>query len=192
MRSAHRLFAVLAAIGLGTVSTAAFGLPWDIDMADSQAVRGYEEQLVGVPEGVVAQDHLLSPRSFAANYKRGTPEGNALQAPFPAAGDALATGEKMYNTYCSPCHGSDGVNLGPVAQPGRYPGVVALAGANGIAKNRTDGWIYLTIRNGGAIMPSYSWAMSDTEIWSLVHYVRTLDNARYIPPAPKPAEEGQQ
>lgn len=189
MRSLNRPLAFVAALGLAGMSTAAFGLPWDLDMADSQAVRGYEKQLLPPPAGVVAQENILSPRGYAPNFKRGTPEGDALQAPFAASGDVLATGETMYNTYCSPCHGTDGANLGPVAQPGRYPGVVALAGANGIAKNRTDGWIYLTIRNGGAIMPSYSWAMSDSEIWSTVHYVRTLENARYIPPAPVEAPE---
>ena len=179
----------IAAVGM---STAAFGLPWDIDMMDSQAVRGYEQQLRGLPPGTVQQVAVESPRTFVPNFVRGTEEGNALQAPFPPTEEALAKGKVMFNTYCAPCHGSDGVNLGPVAQPGRYPGVVALAGSGGIAKNRTDGWIYLTIRNGGAIMPYYGWAMSDDEMWSTVHYLRTLQNARYIPPAPKPAEEAPQ
>jgi mono/diheme cytochrome c family protein len=93
----------------------------------------------------------------------------------------------MYNIYCSPCHG-DGVNLGTVAQPGRYPGVVALAGDNGILKARNDGWVYLTIRNGGAIMPNYGWAMSDTEMWSIVDYVRTMPKSQFVPPKPKRAQ----
>ena len=188
MRKLSTLAAAGAVVTLAGLSTAAFGLPWDIDMADSQAVRGYEEQLIGIPEGAVAQDNMQSPRGFTPNFKRGTPEGDALQAPFPADAQSLARGEVMYNTYCAPCHGQDGVNLGPVAKPGRFPGVVALGGSNGIAKNRTDGWIYLTIRNGGAIMPYYGWAMSDAEIWSVVQHVRTFDNAKYIPPAP-PTEE---
>ena len=96
----------------------------------------------------------------------------------------------MYNIYCTPCHG-DGETVGPVGEPGRFPGVVSLAGAAGVAKLRTDGWIYLTIRNGGAIMPYYGWAMSDDEIWATVHYIRTMPNSQYIPPAP-PAEEGEQ
>jgi len=180
---------LLATVGL---STAAFGLPWDVDMADGQAVKGYSQPLRGLPPGTVSQPAVVSPQGFVPNYLRGTPEGNALVAPMPATDEVLARGKVMYNTYCSPCHGSDGVALGAVAQPGRYPGVIALAGPSGIAKNRTDGWIYLTIRNGGAIMPYYGWAMSDDEMWATVHYVRTLNDARYIPPAPKPAEEAPQ
>ena len=186
------LIASAALVGLAGLSTTAFGLPWDVDMSDSQAVRGYEQEIQGLPQGTVQQASMLSPRTYAPNYVRGSEQGEALHPPMAATPEVLATGETMYKTYCSPCHGSDGVKLGPVAQPGRYPGVVALAGANGVAKNRSDGWIYLTIRNGGAIMPYYGWAMSDTEIWSTVHYIRTLSNAKYMPPAPKPAEEAPQ
>ena len=188
MRDVRYLFAAGLVLVMGA-STAAFGLPWDIDMADGQQVKGYERQMVGLPPGTVQQAAVESPRGFAVNYRRGSPEGDALQAPFPPSEDVLARGKTMYNTYCTPCHGADGVTLGPVAQPGRYPGVVPLAGNGGIAKSRTDGWIYLTIRNGGAVMPYYGWAMSDDEIWSTVHYIRTLNGARYVPPAPKPAEE---
>jgi mono/diheme cytochrome c family protein len=186
------LIALATIAGVAGISTAAFGLPWDVDMADAQSVRGYENQMIGIPAGVVAQDSKLSPRGYSRNHKRGSVEGEALRPPMAASPEVLAEGKFMYGAYCAPCHGSDGVVLGPVAQPGRYPGVVALGGANGIAKNRTDGWIYLTVRNGGVIMPSYGWAMDDEEMWALVHYVRTLPNARYIPPAPKPAEEAPQ
>jgi mono/diheme cytochrome c family protein len=92
----------------------------------------------------------------------------------------------MFQTYCSPCHG-DGINLGPVAAPGRYPGVAGLASPNGRLHLRSDGWIYLTMRNGGGIMPSYGWAMTDTEMWSVVRYVRTLPDAAYNPAPATPA-----
>jgi mono/diheme cytochrome c family protein len=54
------------------------------------------------------------------------------------------------------------------------PGV-PLVGAAGVAKARSDGYLYLTIRNGGVIMPSYGLQLSDEEIWSVVSYVRELD-----------------
>ena len=39
---------------------------------------------------------------------------------------------------------------------------------------QTEGYLYLTIRNGGAIMPSYYWAMNDAEMWDVVAYLRSL------------------
>lgn len=179
----------LVAAGL-LVSTGAFGLPWDVDMADSQSVKGYEQPMRPLPEGVVAQDSVLTPLGFTPNFTRGTPEGEALKAPFAASEDVLETGERMFGIYCTPCHG-DGVELGPVAAPGRFPGVLKLGGPSGILKARSDGYLYLTVRNGGAIMPYYGWAMSDEEMWSLVHYLRTLPEGAYVPPAPPAAEESE-
>lgn len=164
------------------VTTAAWGLPWDVDMADAAFVKGYERAMPALPDGVVSQPSRTSPKTYVVNMVRGSPEGQALVDPYADDPNELALGGKMFGIYCAPCHGADGVNLGAVAQPGRLPGVVPLGGAAGVAKNRTDGWIYLTIRNGGAIMPPYGPAMSDKEMWATVAYVRTLDNAKYVPP----------
>lgn len=184
---------VLAAVAAGlAASGVAFGLPWEIDMADSDAVKGYEQPMRPLPEGVVSQPHLLTPFPYLPNYVRGTPEGEALTNPFPEDAAHLAMGERMYGTYCTPCHG-DGIVLGPVAAPGRFPAVAVLAGEQGRAKLRTDGWIYLTVRNGGGLMPPYGWGMTNEEMWSVVQYVRTLPDSQYRAPnttAPAAPAEG--
>jgi mono/diheme cytochrome c family protein len=183
MRSRLRVAGALALAGL--VASSAYALPWDIDMADSQAVKAYERRMSDLPDGVVSQPSTTAPRSFHANYVRGSAEGEALRQPLESSEATLVTGKQMYATYCAPCHGVDGINLGPVAQPGRLPGVVPLAGGAGVAKSRSDAWIYLTIRNGGAVMPSYGHAMADEEIWATVAFVRTLESSKYVPPAPE-------
>lgn len=189
MRSRRlQLAAALALAGL--VASSAYALPWDIDMADSQAVKAYERVMPALPDGVVSQPSATAPRSFHPNYVRGSAEGEALRQPVEGTDVDAAQGKLMYGTYCAPCHGIDGINLGPVAQPGRLPGVVPLAGGAGVAKSRSDAWIYLTIRNGGAVMPSYGHAMTEEEIWATVAHVRTLESAKYVPPAPAvPAPE---
>lgn len=174
--------------GLLACPTAALALPWDIDMVDGQAVKAYSEPMRTLPEGTVSQAHVLTPRGFTPNWDRNTADGQALVNPVPADDAHLALGKRMWETYCTPCHG-DGVKLGPVAAPGRFPGVPVLAGSTGVLGARTDGWIYLTIRNGGAIMPAYGKTMNDTEMWSIVHYTRKMPNAAYAPP--KPAEEAK-
>jgi len=174
------LFGILA-----LTSTAAFGLPWDLDMSDGQSVKAYEWEMTPIPEGTVPQDNALTPTKYRANYILGTPQGNELENPVPNNEASVATGKRMFEVYCTPCHG-DGTKLGPVSS--NYPGVAVLAGGSGRLKAIPDGRLYLTIRNGFGLMPSYGYAMNDVEIWSLVHYARTLSNAQYIPPAP-PAEE---
>lgn len=189
VRKLVRRTAGLALLTLG-VSTAAFGLPWDIDMADSEALDAYRLHMRPLPEGVVAQENILSPMRFTPRLDRTTPEGQALTAPIPATPEVLAEGQRMWGIYCTPCHG-DGENLGPVAEPGRFPGVVPISGPAGVAKMRSDGWIYNTIRYGGAVMPAYGWAMNDHEMWSIVHYIRTLPQSQYRAPTPRPTETGQ-
>ena len=179
-----RLAAVCAGAMLAT--TAALGLPWDVDMADSVAVKAYERPMSPLPEGVVAQPNVLSPSRYVPNFDRLTPEGQQLRDPYVTDEASLATGARMFEIYCTPCHG-DGATNGPVAAPGRMPGVVTLVGDAGALKNRTDGWVYLTIRNGGAIMPPYGYAMTDEEMWSIVSFLRRQPGGRYVPPPP--AEE---
>jgi len=212
-----------ALLGGVLVSTAAVALPWDVDMVDSQAVRGYEcwqyevrevpdgdgtkkervcvRGMQPLPEGVISQAHPHSPTAYKtiAYDKMDMDAWKALENPLdlqePAVkAQVLSQGETMFKTYCTPCHGmpdENGVieNLGTVAQPGRFAGVVMLSGDGGVLKARTDGQVYRAIRMGNAIMPAYNWAMSDDEMWSIVAYSRTLEDSTYIPPEPEPAED---
>jgi mono/diheme cytochrome c family protein len=155
------------------------------DMMDSTMVKAYEAEMRTLPEGVVSRN------MYVQNYDRTTAEGQALTSPY---GADVETGEQMFKTYCAPCHAADGMGAGPVSDMkagSRFPiPGVPIAGAAGVGKMRSDGYIYLTIRNGSAIMPAHDWAMSDPEMWSVVDYIRTLDGAQYVPPAPPAEQEG--
>ena len=207
---------LIAGLALALPSTA-LALPWDVDMVDSPAARGYacweegkDEQgnhyckrgMQPLPEGVVAQQHILSPSALKTPElpKDDQSAWTALQNPLESSPQVLAKGERMFQIYCTPCHGvpdSDGKieHLGTVAQPGRMPGVVALTGDDGVLKARTDGQVYRAIRVGNAIMPAYNWAMTDDEMWSIVTYSRTLDQGAYVPPKPpepEPADDEEE
>jgi mono/diheme cytochrome c family protein len=174
-----------AAVGIAAfASTAAFGLPWDLDMTDAQSVKAYERLMQPLPDGVVAQPNVLTPKHFPMNYAPQSPEAAAAQNPFPDDEAHRAKGEEAYQTYCTPCHG-DGVNLGPVAAKGKGWAVPVLAGQYGVLRNRSDGWVYSTIRNGSisTMMPRYGHALSEEEIWSVVRYVRTFEGSAYVMPA---------
>lgn len=183
------VFALGAAALFGTAvgSTAAFGLPWDVDMVDSQAIKAYHRKMEPLPEGVVSQPNVISPKVFQPAYGIASPEAAALRNPLDNTPETLALGHQMFTIYCTPCHG-DGTVLGPLAAPGYVPAVPQLAGPNGRLQMRSDGWVYMTIREGSLskIMPAYGYTMTREEQWAVVAYVRTLDNGAYIPPAPPP------
>jgi hypothetical protein len=46
---------------------------------------------------------------------------------------------------------------------------------------RTDGYLYATIRNGSIVMPTYGDAMSSTERWEVVLYLRHLQGKANMP-----------
>ena len=133
---------------------------WLLDMFDARTVKPYEEPMRLPAEGTVSDRHV-------PNFDRFSEEGRNLVA--PTTGD-LVRGEKMYNTYCAPCHAEEGKGNGPVAKRAQTIPGIGLSGSS----MQTEGYLYLTIRNGGALMPAYSWAMNDEEMWDIVAYLRSL------------------
>lgn len=188
-KTGNRLKWALAGLGLLASSTA-MAFPWDIDMVDAYFYRGYEWAMMNLPDGVVSRD------LYVANADRMTPAGQAMENPYGAPTAAtLEQGERMFNVYCATCHGAEGkggaevMRNDPTKGIRRYPvPAPMLSGTGSISKSRSDGYIYLTIRNGAAVMPGYNQAMYDHEMWSIVSYIRTLEGAAYVPPAPPPNE----
>ena len=197
----RNLFA-LAGLGFLT-STVAWAFPWDIDMVDGVFLKAFGWEMMSPPEGSVSinryreacEPSCAKPAEKIAKWDRMTPAGQALVNPLTASGPAsasdLTTGKKMFQVYCETCHGKDGRNdldthkapvadHDPSAGKNRYPAAPPpLSGDITTTKVRSDGYLFLTIRNGGPLMPSYSFAMSDEEIWSTVTYLRTLPGAAY-------------
>jgi cytochrome c oxidase cbb3-type subunit 3 len=104
--------------------------------------------------------------------------GVALTRPFapvvnPYDGNAARRdeGAKLFIAYnCMDCHGADGSGaMGPSLQDGRWH----FGGTNGevfqsIYEGRPDG------------MPSFGGRISDTDIWRLVTYVRSLSAGKKV------------
>lgn len=158
---------------------------WLTDMMDSKTYKAFEVPMPVLPEGAVSRNRYFE------NADRMTPEGAALANPYPVDDATLASGEWGFVTYCAPCHGPDAKGNGPVTWNKPSEGMhrfqlpaTALAGDAGALKLRQDGYVYLTIRNGGALMPDYAWAMSDREMWAVVAYLRTLPGSQYQDPTP--------
>ncbi|MCB9779120.1 MAG: cytochrome c [Alphaproteobacteria bacterium] len=190
MRSRSLLAGAVALVaGLG-LSTPAQAFPWDIDMVDAQFFRAYEWAMMRLPEGAISTNR------FVANHDRLTPEGVALTNPYDESKASVELGQKMFATYCQTCHGVEGKGGAPVMDNDpangikRYPvPAPMLSGPGAISTARSDGYIYLTIRNGGNVMPRYGTSMDDHEMWAIVRYLRTLEGAQYTPPQPAAATE---
>ena len=178
LRQASRGWALrkvyLATLGLGVLSTVAWAFPWDTDMVDAVYKRAYAWDMPTLPDGVISRNHARLPGDRLA------PETAAMEIP---TGRNLTEGKRLFDNYCTACHGVDGMGGAPVADNSsgkRYPVPPPnLSGPGNIVSLRTDGYLFFTVRDGANVMPGYGYAMLDEDVWDLVAYMRTMDGTQY-------------
>ena len=139
-----------------------FGWPWNKDMARQPALKP-QWQAVPLPlEGSVPMQGKEAARSRedAANIKN----------PVPSTAKSVENGKRLFQIYCSVCHGTEGKGMGPVATKFVPPPDITSA----FFKARTDGFLYETIRGGGPLMPAQGEGLSPKERWDIVNYLRSL------------------
>jgi high-affinity iron transporter len=83
---------------------------------------------------------------------------------------AVVRGDTLFHNFCFTCHGMTMAGDGPVA-PMFMPPPDLLAEAT---RQRSDGFIYMYMRHGGVVMPSYGNALSAHDAWDIVHYIRHM------------------
>jgi mono/diheme cytochrome c family protein len=103
--------------------------------------------------------------------------GNARN-PVAETSSSLNIGQTAYRT-CVQCHGAAGdgqADLGLAV----YPPAASLVAAN--AKRMTDAQLFWIIKNGLSFtaMPAYAGQYRDDAIWSMVNYIRALQQGRAI------------
>ncbi len=137
--------------------------PWSIDMFRGESVQAMAQSPRVMPRGTLPIDGEppMSRQAAAA----------ALHNPLKPSAAALAAGKSLFENNCAVCHGGDARGDGTVRFLLRVPPADLTAG---VAAQRSDGYIYATIRNGSIVMPSYADAMSPTERWQVVLYLRSL------------------
>lgn len=103
-------------------------------------------------------------------------EGVEKHVTMPAEADvdaAVVRGDTLFHNFCWTCHGMKMAGDGPVAaQFMPPPDLLAEA-----TRNRSDGFIYMYMRHGGVVMPSYGNAVSSKDAWDIVHYIRSMQKA---------------
>lgn len=84
-------------------------------------------------------------------------------------------GKDLYVAMCQHCHGEKGDGNGPMVASGAYAGVPNYADRATLS----DGQMFYSIYYGKGAMGSHSSQLNKKEIWTLVHYIRRMQNADY-------------
>lgn len=158
---------------------------WFPQMKWQKAVQSYEPvdfdgrvEAFSPPEGTVPVDSQLPP-----DDKGDEAAQSAIPNPRPMSLESLDNGHRLFLRYCRTCHGDKGLGDGPVSMTGSiqgpFGGVLPLAGPASIARVRSDGHIYSTIRYGRRRMPSYS-RIASADRWDIVNYIRYLNGQKGV------------
>ena len=120
-------------------------------------------------------------RSGLGGQDARNPAAAKLENPVAATPGSIAAGKRAYDVNCASCHGNRaqgaekaGVAISIIAeQGGRQPPDLTDAQWD---YGATDGEIYTIIKRGIAptMMAGWEGRISDSEIWSIVNYIRAL------------------
>ncbi len=114
-------------------------------------------------------------RAFVMRYGV-EPKYAGMTNPLPPSVANVQAGRKLYEQNCAACHGPTGLGNGPAGKS-LNPPPANLVGV-GRMPMVTDGYLYWTIAEGGTqlqtAMPPFKGALSETQIWDLVAFLRSL------------------
>ena len=119
-------------------------------------------------------------RGYMPYEYKGDPEkaGKFLVNPADHSAEVLAQGKKLYNIYCTACHGTYGDGDGKVVVREAGRGLKPPSLHSTKLKEWPDGKIYHVISEGQNVMPGYAKQILADERWAVVHYVRALQRAK--------------
>jgi mono/diheme cytochrome c family protein len=118
-----------------------------------------------IPRGVV-------PLHYSASRADARRAGEELANPYSSADpDVVDRGEAVYRDFCTPCHGHDGKEAGPVVRRG-YPRPPSLL--RPLTRQMKDGEIFHIVTYGRGTMPSHASQVSRDDRWKVIVYVRAL------------------
>ena len=117
--------------------------------------------------GIIIAVLLQSP---AAPKKGGNPEAAKVKNPVAASPESASAGKRVYTRMCGRCHGAEGKGDGTAATA-PVPDLTDAQWDYG----SSDGEIFSVIHDGvSADMDGYAARLSDTDIWNVVNYVRSV------------------
>ncbi len=106
----------------------------------------------------------------------GSAAAKKMKNPVKASATSLTTGKELFTKHCVSCHGAEGKGNGKFAPKNSPPADLSDAEWK---RGSTDGEMFLVVREGAApelVMRGFKGRMTDTEIWSVVNFVRSLSS----------------
>jgi mono/diheme cytochrome c family protein len=110
----------------------------------------------------------------AAQNPGGSAEGKKMKNPVASSPESIKAGQQLFQKNCRFCHNADAKGNGPMAPEGTHPSNLT---DDKWDRGGTDGEIFAVIRDGAGPkfdMKGYKSKMSETDIWNVVNYLRSI------------------
>jgi mono/diheme cytochrome c family protein len=124
--------------------------------------------------GIVAACIVASAALVGAQNPGGNPTAAKVKNPVASSPESIKAGQALYQKNCRFCHNNDAKGNGPMAPEGTHPSDLTDAKWD---RGSTDGEIFAVIRDGAGPkfdMKGYKSKMTETDIWNVVNYLRSL------------------
>ena len=145
------------------------------NMYESVGYKTYQES-DAFPNGIQAQLPVEGsvPRGWQPYEYEDSNEGYEsaklnLKSPLVNNEENLKNSKKMYDIYCSVCHGSKGDGQGILMEREKFLGIPSYAD-----RDITEGSIYHVLMHGINLMGSHAGQVDDEERWQIAQYVLKL------------------
>jgi mono/diheme cytochrome c family protein len=122
--------------------------------------------------GLYATALAVAGQSATAPRRGGNPEAAKIKNPVHDTAESVAAGKRVYVRLCVRCHGPLGKGDGGGAGAGGQPADLT---DDHWDYGSSDGEIFSVIHDGtSADMEGYAERISDTDIWNLVNFIRSI------------------
>jgi mono/diheme cytochrome c family protein len=124
--------------------------------------------------GIVAALIVASAALVGAQNPGGNPTAAKMKNPVASSPESIKAGQALYQKNCRFCHNADAKGNGPMAPEGTHPSDLTDATWD---RGSTDGEIFAVISSGAGPkfdMKGYKSKMTETDIWNVVNYLRSL------------------
>ncbi|NQW30076.1 MAG: cytochrome c [Ignavibacteria bacterium] len=101
-------------------------------------------------------------------------ETNNVDPEIEKSAFVLSRGQNRFNVFCSPCHNYDAKGESIVAVRGEWAGIPNLTRPETSALSNSR--IFHIISAGQNLMPSYADKISPIDRWTIIYYLRSLQN----------------
>jgi mono/diheme cytochrome c family protein len=146
--------------------------PWDKDMVDQPSEKPQESVAPPGPGSIPVDGGETLPRPLTDEESFDMKDASAaIENPVPATEESLARGKVFYETNCLVCHGAEGRGDGPVGLKFVEKAPVDLNDA--YTQDQADGQLFFTLTRGRVLMPFYRDALSPSERWDVINYVKS-------------------